>query len=281
MANTRIWDDGGLDTIWTTAANWSADTALVSTDTGIVPAFTSDAGSGIPDIVGVDDSAVLLAAVYIEPGCEFKIGTRILNLYIDTDLFVYEGNGLCYFKIDNCAEFQILNGTTGDTGIDSYGFHLDGTNASGVLNIDPGASNTVGVAAVGDTSAQFSSITVESGIVTIGRAVTNATAYLNGGTVEYGSDVTTMNMNNGTATITANNPTTLNMNGGRLYYNSTDAITTLNGRGGVLDFSQDGRAKDWTGATAMNIWPGFQIYDPNKVLAPMAFVPQKGGTWRL
>jgi hypothetical protein len=174
-------------------------------------------------------------------------------------LFDFRGAGAsAYFNIKNCADMRILNGVSASSG-NGYGMSIVSA-AVTLLIVDTeqggngGAS--IALAAMGGETAEFTTLNIQSGIVTVGAAVTCTTANISGGTVVYSSDVTTMNVSGGTVTIAKNNPTTLNLRGGITYYNSADAPTTINLYGGTLDLTQDLRAKTLT----VNVYGGTVVH---------------------
>lgn len=74
---TRTWDDGAADGVFITAANWSADTAPVDTDTAIIAASSRS-------IAAADNSSIELAALRILNGWTGRtIGSTSSALKID------------------------------------------------------------------------------------------------------------------------------------------------------------------------------------------------------
>lgn len=262
MANPRIWDGVAADNGFATATNWSSDTTPITGDTAIIPGL---AASSTKNIAGSNQSAILLAAFWVEPECKLNFGSRETYLQLDADYVYYYGEGTGYLQIANSTEIWVGAGAAASSG-NSYGVNLLGT-ANALLVLDPGESNSVAVAAMGGETAAFTTILITTGEITLGASVTMTTLTVDGGTVTNSSDVTTLNLNGGTFRQQKNNPTTINATGGRLYYNSADVPTTVNLRkGSVLDASEDGRAKTGWSATTVNLYEGATIYDPGNVL---------------
>lgn len=257
MPDTVIWDGTSLDGNIATAGNYVGAAAAASGDTTVFPAM---AALATHDVAGADNSAVLQAATFIEAGNYLNFGSRAAYLVMDTDLFDFRGSGsYSFFNIVNCAEMRILNGVSASSGY-SYGMSLLST-AVTLLIIDPAnggnESASIGLATMGSEAAEFTTIDIRSGNVTVGTAVTCTTCHISGGTVSYGSDVTTMNVSGGTVRILKNNPTTLNLKGGTVYYNSADVPTTINVyEGGTLVLNEDLRAKTLT----INLYGGTVVF---------------------
>jgi len=228
----KIWDGGAADNAFSSAANYNTDSA--------------PATGGDHDISGSDESATLLSKIIVEPGNTCKYGSRLTYLHVDTDDFEYAGTGASFWQIDNAT--GIIRISAADTGGDtdnSYGFNLIGSSGSGTVIVETSASQTVGIAALGGETATFSAIVVVSGTVTLGSGLTLTTLYQQGGTIYNYADVTTVHCQGGAMYQKANNPTTLNIwSGGAFYWQSTDAIDTVNlYYGGTLYGTLDSRPK--------------------------------------
>lgn len=270
---TPIWDGVAADNNFATATNWSSDTAPVSTDNAIFPAL---AASTSKDVDGSDQSTILLVNLNFEEECYLNFGSRETPLHVDADYVNYAALGVAFLEIDNSTEIHLNNGS-GATSSNSYGMNLTGsTNA--LLIIDLGDYNTLGIGAFAGQSATFTTVQVRSGDVTIGESLTCTTLNVDGGVSACGSNITTVNVSAGTYSQAKNKPTTLNLNGGRVYYNSTTAPTTVVIKGGVLDMSQDGRAKTFA---AVTMHPGAQIFDPAGILTITTLTRASGGTTML
>jgi len=268
-AETHIWNGSDGDNAHSTAANWHDTDAPASTDTCVYPALAADATK---DIDGSDESAILLAEATIEAGCYLNFGSRETPLTLDTDYLNYAGQGNAAFEIVNSTEIRVTNGASGSTEW-TYGMTLEGTGNT-LLILDPGSSNSVGVAALGDQSGEFTTIIIASGNITLGESVTTTTLYMTDGEVESYCDATTVNVGGGTFRQHKNKPTTLNASSGTIYFNSTDTMTTVNLRGdAVLDMSEDNRAKT---ITTVNLYDDAEIYDPDNILTITNFNREGG-----
>jgi len=225
MAETHIWSGAAADNNFVTAANWDSVDVPASTDTVLFPAMA--AATGV-NVAGSDQSAKLLAAMWVEPGCYVQFGSRIAYLELDTDLLVFDGSGQAFLDVDNCAEIRVGNAAYSTSTAD-YGLCLKGT-ANTLLTLNPGGNRVVSLAALGDETGAWTTISAESGTVKIGSGVTTTTVNVNGADVELRSDSTTTNVYAGVFRQTDNKSTTLNLRGGTTYYNrpTTDAPTALN-----------------------------------------------------
>jgi len=279
MPDTVIWDGTSVDNNIATAGNYIGAAAAASGDTAVFPAMAAQATH---DVAGSDNSAVLQAATFIEEMNFLNFGSRGTYLKMDTDLLDFRGRGArSFLNIVNCAELRILSGAVASSGY-SYGMHLISTSCT-LLTVDLArttgspASASLGIAALGGESAAFTSMLFASGYVTVGTAVTCTTCDITGGVVNYGSDVTTMNVSGGTVRIFDNNPTTLNLLGGTCYYNSVDIPTKINVyAGATLNLTEDLRAK----ALVIDLYGGTIICSYGQ-LATSTVVIMGGGTIRI
>ena len=93
----RTWDYGEASTIWTDAANWSADTAPVAADevvfdsTSVVAPLT---GMAIGDTGGVDFDLLYFKSTYTG-----GIGATQVPLHTSAQKIVIEGSGTYYIEI--------------------------------------------------------------------------------------------------------------------------------------------------------------------------------------
>jgi len=221
---THKWDGSAADNAFDTAANYDSVDVPASTDTVIFPALA--AASGI-NVDGSDQSALLLAAFWNEPGCYVEFGSRIAYLQLDTDLLVFAGSGQAFLDVDNCAEIRVTDAAYSTSATD-YGLCLVGEGNT-LLTLDPGSNRGVSLAALGDEAFACTTIQADSGRISLGSGVTNTTLSVSGADLETRSDHTTTNVYGGVFRQSDNKSTTLNLRGGTTYYNrpTSDAPTTL------------------------------------------------------
>lgn len=145
------------------------------------------------------------------------------------------------------------SGSPSETGV--HAIVWKGTHASNVVNITKGSldvapfviSGTAETATIATLRIGYQTSAASDVQVRLSSGVTLTTIEKSGGTLEVNSAVTTLNQTEGDTTIKAGAITTLNLRGGRVYYNGTGTLTTATVTGnGVLDFSQDMRAKTVT-----------------------------------
>jgi len=100
----RTWDYGASTTVWTTAANWSGDTAPVATDevifdsTSVVAPLT---GMAIGDTGGADFDLLHFKSTYTG-----GIGATQVPLHTSAQKIVIEGSGTYYIEIAENATGQ-------------------------------------------------------------------------------------------------------------------------------------------------------------------------------
>lgn len=272
-AETHQWDGSDGDNDHTTAANWHSNDTPASTDTCIYPALAAATGVNID---GSDQSAILLAAMFIEKGCEVEFGSRSAYLQMDTDALTFNGDGQAYLDIDNCAMIRIENVAYADSG-HSYGFCLVGSGNTALV-CDPGPDRDVSLAGLGDEAFTCATMDLRSGRIWMGIGAAATTLNISGGIVNNGSDVTTANVEKAVYRQFDNKSTTLNIKtGGRVYYNrpTADAPTTVNlYAGGILDLSE---VADALTIATLNRYGG-QIIDPHKRLVLTTQNYMVGGT---
>ena len=103
----RTWDYGATTTVWTTAANWSADTAPVANDevvfdaTSVVAPLT---GMAVTDTGGVDFDLLHFKSTYTG-----GIGATQVPLHTSAQKIIIEGSGTYYIEIaESTAVDQIV-----------------------------------------------------------------------------------------------------------------------------------------------------------------------------
>lgn len=259
---------------WGTAANWSTNSVPVNSDTVYFSA------SRVSCLYGLNQSAVTLTALNIEQSFTGQLGNpdyngnyfeyrgRFLQIGATTCTIGYgPGTGSQLIRLDFGSvqtALTVLNtGSSSETGVETV--VAKGTHASNAWNVYRGS---VGFAVKpGDTAtvATYNQGYIQSSTsdanVRFGSGVTWTTINQSGGTFEISSNGTTVTKTNGILNINGTATlTNLNLDGGPVYYRSTGTLGTAKvGDGGMLDFSQDMRARTVTNCT---INKGATLNDP-------------------
>lgn len=229
MADTRVWT-GGTDTDWSTAANWTAPTEPVNGDTAIIAAATARS------IAGSDESAVDLAAILVEAGYMGDIGAPGTPLYISADLVKFFGSGNFYYKDGaGTTDLVLINSGSMANAIELAGDTITScVILRGTVTL-AGDITTMANLRIGYVTNRESDV-----ILTIAATATAYTVVDQaGGVVTCGSAATTWNQTAGQTTYHgAIAMTTLNLKGGRMNYTSTGTLGTAWVYGGaVLDLT--------------------------------------------
>jgi hypothetical protein len=107
-------------------------------------------------------------------------------------------------------------------------------------------------------------VTIADGTITLGTGCTLATVNQAGGTLTSWANITALNVTGGDCTPMSGTVGTLTLDAGNVFYRSTGTITTLKvGSDGVIDFTQDPRARTVTTTT---IQASSKIFDTNKTV---------------
>ncbi|WP_417390212.1 LamG-like jellyroll fold domain-containing protein [Gimesia sp.] len=249
---------------WAVAANWNTNTVPETGDT----VYISDSNTDI--LYGLDQSAITLAALYIEQTFTGAIGLPRVNTDGDTSYFEYRDQ---YLKIgatllnigdkqgDGSERIKINLGSVQTTALitnsgdspdgNTPAILLLGTHASNTININRGslgiAYYPTEVATVTTLRQAFFDNALDDTTVYLGAGVTVADIVKSGGVLDINSNTTSFRQTAGTTTIHAGAHTVLNVLAGLLNYNSTGTLAAVNLSGdGVLVFDQDARPKDVT-----------------------------------
>lgn len=258
---------------WSVAGNWSGAAVPVSTDT--VWAEYSD----VPILYGLDQSAVTLAALWLQGthtggaglpevsqgdagtyleyrGQYLQIGATLLNVGQGG------GQGADLVKIDNGSvqTTAVLRGGRG-SGDGLPALIWKGTHASNAVEVNGGS---VGAAVYGGEVATIATLRVvdgdDGGTSFLGGAgLTLATLIQQGGEVVLNAGLTTASVRDGECVLRSGNVTTVNADGGTVRYDGIGTIGTLNVSGRV-DFSGEMRS---CVVTNCNIYKGAELYDPH------------------
>ncbi len=242
----------------------SALSAIALTDTFFEQSFTGNGGLPERNVDGEE---------YDEyRPTWFDLNTD--NLYIGQG----PGDGSSQLKINKgsnqTASFVYNSGSRLDNNLAPI--LLKGTNASNTLDVFGGLVDT---APFGGDAANYSTIKVSDGEMVISAATDVGAIQLNGGTVVMDTSstsgaMTQMSLNDGNIQVDGNQVVTnLFMGkGSNLVWNSTGTVTDAD-ISGVVDFSQDHRAKTWS---AIQISDGCEILDPDGVLTAAITIAEGG-----
>jgi hypothetical protein len=265
------------------AANYADSLVPVTGDTLYV------SNIAIPLKYNLDQSGVTLVLLQVDQSFEADIGLPEQNqdgtAYIEdrpgyykigaTSLIVGRGagQGSGRLKIDNSSiQTAVVVENTGSPAESNLeAFLWKGTHASNSMVV--GGNASVGVAVFLGEVATLTTLTVkDSATVRVGAGVTLATVVVYGGNVTINCAITTsLTQYGGTVTINGTGvPAQLNIYGGVCIVNTTGTVggNTVVGEAGLLDYSQDPRAKAITNPViAYNANP---VNDPNKVIAALA-----------
>jgi hypothetical protein len=251
-----FFDNSNVPVYW----NLGALSAVTLASLNIAASFTADIG--LPEIT---------ATGYFEyRATELAIGATAVRIGNSN------GNGSSRIKLNTGSVQTVVDvgktGSSAESNLEAFLFR--GTHASNVVNVSNGS---VGIGVFNGQAATVATLRVAGGRVRTGQNVTLTTVQQSGGTLEIASNATTVNKSGGTLTILAGAFTTITNDDGQLVYRSTGTITTLNvGPRGVMDFSQDIRARTVTNAVVLV--PGATYNDPHGTTVPVSFA---AGRWTL
>lgn len=275
MPSTRYWLGGfsGSNTDASVAGNYSASGVPANGDTLYVEAITP--GATLYDIAaGLNQSAVTLARLGIGQSFLKPIGLtsayyQVSATLFDLGYFNATGQGLpvgsTRIKVDLGSVASTVNiyntcGTASEAGLPPV--RLLNNSGSSVVNARGGFSG-VAVDAIGETS-----------------TILTANVYGSATKFNLGAGVTATNYNQygGTGNV-ACNPTNVLLAGGSLALTGKGALTiaamTLNGPSGcTLDLSAGEGVMTFT---ALTVYPGSRIIDPNGRMAASQAIVFAGG----
>lgn len=212
---------GGTDNTHDETANWEGGTAAATGDIMLVGSFSTG------DYLTAPGSAVALAGLYVQPGCRINIGAS--GSAIGSNLSVDNGTN-AMLRIAGSGNVFIA-GSTDITSVERAG--------GGIVSLTGG---TCGRLIVQDGYFQLgSSATATATYLYGGKSLllgTAATLDVLGGEHETRSNLTLARLAGGALkAINAVTATDIIQYGGRLLWESSGAITTLYGHGGVEDSS--------------------------------------------
>uniref|UniRef100_A0A6M3LAY0 Uncharacterized protein n=1 Tax=viral metagenome TaxID=1070528 RepID=A0A6M3LAY0_9ZZZZ len=208
--------------------NWVGGTAPADGDSIVIPA---DAAY---DIYGADMTDKEIVGFTIEEGCTIDIGARNKPLALDLtySAAAYDANlagiGTQFLNLTNTDAVNITESGSAP-GDGQYSKNLRGDAVSVTVACADGES--VGIAGGSGEAMTITTLTINSGDVTIAAAVA---------------------------------PTTINVNGGTVFYHSTGTATTVNiGPSGTVDKRNTLNTCTFTN---VNMFAGAKLYDPYKTI---------------
>ncbi len=264
----RTWTGAASGSL-ATAGNWKEGSVPVDGDIAYFPVGGADVTAGL------DQSAIQLAQLIVEPGCATKFGTSSGYMQYDvadnTGRFEFHGIGLAYIDVgDSICSPQIFNSFTNGTGL--RGLYLKGT-AIGTLSIFAGQVALAGLSGEASTATTIRVLGPQANVL-IGDGVTLTTLHVNDGFCELRAAATTLNLYDGEVlTRMVGAITTVNTYAGNAFLESTGTITALNINGGIVNMLESGNARTVTTPT---LNAGEFLYDPaivtltNKIAVPSA-----------
>lgn len=258
---------------WDSIGNWSVGTAPVSTNDVYLGNMTNDF------LYGLSQSAVTLTSLNVPANYTGNTGLPVMNVLANTPFYEYlarylaisattvnfgygEGGGSQRFMLDtgtNASTWNVFStGSPIESGVPAL--LLKGVNASNILNAQRGS---IGIAYFPGDVATVPTIRVgfiENAAADVnlwcGSGCTLTTITMVGGLVTVNSNVTTLNINDGTfvarmsAAIATINAKPIHGSKPIIKYNSDGTITALNlGHDCTLDGSGDLRSLTITNAT--------------------------------
>lgn len=259
---------------WDNAVNWSGGAVPVNSD----DVFLEDSSDAIT--FGLAQSAVTLASLNVAASFTGTLGLPEANgagyvEYRATELAVGatalnvgqgpgQGSGRLRVNLGSVQTAAIVTRTGASLDGDAQALRLRGTNASNTLEVRGG---TVGVAAVGGTSATVATLRVSGGRVLCGVGTTLTTVVQSGGAMTLNSALTTLTKTGGDCTIQGTGAVgTVTNDAGLVSYMTSGTLSTACrvGSGATLDFSGDLRAKTVTPLVSLH--SGGALLDPAGVV---------------
>lgn len=214
----RTWDYGAATTVWTTAANWTADTVPVAADevifdsTSVVAPLT---GMAIGDTGGIDFDLLYFKSTYTG-----GIGATQVPLHTSAQKIIIEGSGTYYIEIaedatgkDQIVPLIIVNNSAAIVYLS--GEECDGSWVCEITNLyviagtvyignDGTAANPIAVqnlfVSPKNNSPSNVTITIDDDCERLKATAYAMTIYMQNGTVTSDSAIHALEMYNGTFT---------------------------------------------------------------------------------
>jgi hypothetical protein len=266
MPSTIYWT-GATSGDWSVTTNWSGSVVPVTGDTVYIQ------NSAVSITAGLAQSAVTLAALYIDQTMTGTIGTASAYLQIGATLCTIgnpslssiASNGSTRIKLDFGSvqtAVTIINTASSSTETGLPPLRMIGTHASNTCAILAGRAGWA-VNLPGETST-VATLNVLGGTIYMGTGSTLTTIKQGGGTIVINSAATTITQDAGTITTQGSGAITTLSASGTANLNSTGTITTLNMRNGCLvDFKGNLTART---VTTPKLWAGAKLNDPFGVI---------------
>lgn len=266
---------------WDDANNWTGGAVPVNSDVVYIE------GSSTPIRYGLDQSAVTLAALYIEADYTGQIGLPESNItgsatypeYRDQYLAIGatllrvgggsgEGSGMLRINTGSVQTALSVHRTASSAVAGVPAFWWKGTHASNTVSVTRGevaaAYRGTDVATVTTFQTGFETGETSDATVEIGPGTTLTTLTMQGGTVTLSAAATTITKNGGNLTITGTGAyTTIRTWKGDLSYRSSGTTTNLFCGAAAVDFRADMRPKTITNC---DLYAGAEVRDPSGVV---------------
>ena len=250
---TWLGNDPGNEGDWNTAANWNPSGVPVASDNVRIPPGSNAITTGL------DQSAVGLGEVVVQPGYTGTIGTNLLFLRINPNRFVFSGTGAAWIDLGASAIDASVT-ATGSAGTGERGLYLIGS-AVNVLSVSGGF---VGFASRHGEAGTVTTARVTGGSLWIGFGATVTSLEIASGDCQLSTGATSVVVDDGTlTTLETKAINTVTINQGAASLNSTGLLTTLNINGGSVNFTRSGLPRT---VTTVQINAGGEVtYDPSVV----------------
>jgi len=242
---TDIWV-GTTDGDWATATNWSLGTVPVPADDVVIGSQYTTALTA-SDASGTNLTSLTIGKGYGDTLGSIAVGLDITAMQIAATTVNLACSNVTYMDVkDNGTTEVNITKAAASPGTGLYGLHLTSTDACEELNVNLDNAQSLGVAALSGTTANFTVVNIDGeGTVTLGSGLTCPTVKIGGtGTVYLYPAVSTALTVVGSPTVYLMGTGTiaaLNMHGGTVVPMSTMTITLLSVFGGTFDGTQTGK----------------------------------------
>jgi hypothetical protein len=181
FATVRVWDGGGVDNNWQTAANWTGDVAPVANDDLFFPASAAQfsANNNFPlfttfGSITIEGGSYTLSGNLLRLANGMTVGTGTQTINIGISLTT---SGQVFAVTDATATATILSISAG-----SFAFTLDGAGTIGIGLISGSGSitkNGTGAGAVLSSLGYSGSIAVNNGIFVVDANIPSSAVVIN------------------------------------------------------------------------------------------------------
>lgn len=246
---------------WNNAANWSTGSVPANTDEVYFEDDTLAAMYGLPSSLTLNKMEIRLGQIGIpdrNPAgySEYRTKRAIIGC-VNVIIGVSQGVGPSLVRLDLSTSVAIVAVFGSKSRTDVAAIDLLTNDSGATVSI---ISGQVGIAMGGDETSTLASARVASGgALVLGGGVT-ITTLLSAGNTVISAAVTTLTVDSGTTTLSGSAAVTnLNVRGGTVVHKTSGTVTSAEVGPGVLDASQDIRART---ITDLELRKGGQFDDP-------------------